>query len=199
MRQKTYTYLLIDHRDARKKTYKHLDFELGWWLLLQDRDRNAIPSVFIGKPVPQIILPPVPTLRSQEGIQIPGFGPDDLQQGVFLVNIWGSWCVPCRQEHPALMHLSRDGRFQIFGINHRDKPDNAAQFLASLGNPYTAVGADPNGKGMIEWGGYGVPETFVVDAQGRIQLKFIGPIDRFALENEILPKVQELQAQQARQ
>lgn len=149
---------------------------------------REIPSALIGAPAPAFSLPAV------DGLE-PGLSNTDLLGHVSIVNVFASWCVPCRAEHPLWMEVAERGGVPIHGINYKDSREDATEWLATFGNPYVSIGADLTGRVGVDWGVYGVPETFVVDAQGRIQLKFIGPIDRFALENEILPKVLELQAQ----
>jgi cytochrome c biogenesis protein CcmG, thiol:disulfide interchange protein DsbE len=136
-------------------------------------DTRTIPSVLIGKPAPALELKPV------SGFSVPGFGPSDLSGGkVSLVNLFGSWCAPCRDEHPMLMELARRNDIQILGINTKDTPSKAFAFLTELGQPYDAIGEDRDGRAVIEWGGYGVPETFVIDGKGIIRFKLIGPITK---------------------
>jgi cytochrome c biogenesis protein CcmG/thiol:disulfide interchange protein DsbE len=134
-------------------------------------DPSHLPSMLIGKNVPEFDLQPV------AGVQVPGLKSADLRQGkVSLVNIFASWCVPCRDEHPVLMELAKRGDIVVVGINNKDRPEDAAAFLRSYGNPYARIGADANGRVSIDWGGYGVPETFVVDGVGNIRFKIVGPI-----------------------
>ncbi len=147
-------------------------------------DPSELPSVLVGKPVPEFSLPAV------ENVDVPGFTHEDLAQGrVTLVNVWASWCVPCRQEHPLLETLARQSGVEIFGLNYKDSPDAAQRFLATLGNPFARVGADRDGRVAIDWGVYGVPETFVVDGSGRIVLKHVGALDGPSIENKILPAI----------
>jgi cytochrome c biogenesis protein CcmG, thiol:disulfide interchange protein DsbE len=135
-------------------------------------DPKLIPSVLIGKPVPVFDLPAV------SGIGVPGLKSDDLKQGqVTIVNIWASWCVPCRAENPVLMALSKRNDIRLVGINNKDDSENAKRFMATYGNPFVAIGADLSGRTTIEWGAYGVPETFVVDGKGIIRAKIIGGIN----------------------
>ncbi len=156
----------------------------GYQLVFGD-PANEVPSALIGQAAPQVSLDPIPEHST------PGFGPDDLQGQVSLVNVFASWCAPCRQEHPMLMQLARDGRFQIIGINQKDQPADARRFLSTLGNPYDRIGVDPNGRASIEWGVYGVPETFIVGADGVILHKHIGPFDAGHVEEEFLPVIEE--------
>jgi cytochrome c biogenesis protein CcmG/thiol:disulfide interchange protein DsbE len=150
-------------------------------------DPSEIPSVLINKPVPQFVLPPV------EGLAVPGFASGDLAKGeITLVNVWGSWCVPCRNEHPLLLELAQRSDIRVYGINYKDEPENARRFLGSLGNPFAAVGADQTGRVAIDWGVYGVPETFVVDGKGIIRLKWIGELTPDAIHGTIDPKIAEL-------
>jgi cytochrome c biogenesis protein CcmG, thiol:disulfide interchange protein DsbE len=143
-------------------------------------DPSVVPSVLINKPAPEFALAPLEGLRGDSG-QLPGLTRADLVAGegdprVSIVNVWASWCVPCRDEHPVLMELAKDERLRVFGINYKDRPENARRFLGALGNPYHAVGVDENGRSAIDWGVYGVPETFIVDRNGVIRHKHIGPI-----------------------
>ncbi|MFT4793374.1 MAG: cytochrome c biogenesis protein CcmG/thiol:disulfide interchange protein DsbE [Paracoccaceae bacterium] len=144
------------------------------------RDQDTLPSALIAKPVPQMDLPnlteggPALTTATLQG------------PGVKIVNIWASWCGPCRVEHPKLMELSAAG-VPVYGINYKDDPEKARKFLRDLGNPFTIVGLDEKGRMGIEWGVYGVPETFVIDAEGRIAHKHVGPIQNNDLETKILP------------
>jgi len=147
-----------------------------------DRDPDFVPSVLINKPVPQVTLQPV------AGAERPGFGPADLRGQVIVVNVFASWCIPCRDEHPFLMQLADEG-VSIFGINQKDAPENAVAFLNDLGNPYTRIGADPDNRASIEWGVYGVPETFVVDANGVITYKHTGPLTERTLEDGLRPAI----------
>ena len=146
------------------------------------RDPREIASVLIGKPVPRFALPPV------KGRSL-GLSSDDLQGQVSLVNVFASWCVACRHEHPFLMQLKAQGIVPIHGINYKDEPDDAAKWLDTMGDPYMRTGADRDGRVSIDWGVYGVPETLVVDREGHIAYKQIGPIDREVLEETILPLI----------
>ncbi|MBV1933441.1 MAG: DsbE family thiol:disulfide interchange protein [Parvibaculaceae bacterium] len=148
-------------------------------------DPSKIPSVLEGKLVPQFSLPAL------EGSDVDGFTTADLQMGdVVLVNVWASWCVPCRQEHPLLMALAERSGISIFGLNYKDGPADAALFLAEGGNPYKRVGVDRTGRVGIDWGVYGVPETFVVTGEGRIVYKHIGPLSQKAIETKLLPAIE---------
>lgn len=138
-------------------------------------DPSRIPSALIGRPVPAFQLAPLPGLAAG-GHPVPGLASDDLRGRVTLVNVWASWCGPCREEHPILMDLARDPAFRVVGINYKDNPENARRFLGALGNPFAAVGVDPSGRTAIDWGVYGVPETFVIGPDGTIRHKHIGPL-----------------------
>ena len=138
-------------------------------------DPSRIPSALIGRTVPQTELPGVAQLE-RDGTAVPGLTVADLKGAVTLLNVWASWCVPCHDEAPLLMQLAVDRRIRVVGINYKDQPDNARRFLGRYGNPFAAVGADPNGRAAIDWGVYGVPETFVVGPDGTIRHKQIGPL-----------------------
>ena len=151
------------------------------------RDPGVLPSALIDKDVPSFVLPPL------EDHDKPGLQTADLATGeVALVNVFASWCVPCRVEHPLLMRLAEDG-VPIYGINYKDRPADARAWLAELGDPFERIGMDRDGRVGIEWGVYGVPETFVVDAEGRIRHKHVGPLQAKDLETTILPMLAELQ------
>jgi cytochrome c biogenesis protein CcmG, thiol:disulfide interchange protein DsbE len=143
--------------------------------LLSGGDTSRIPSALIGRPVPDTTLPPLPGLE-RDGKPIPGITPELFRGAVTLVNVWASWCVPCHDEAPFLLELAKDKRIQVVGINYKDVPDNARRFLGRYGNPFAASGVDANGRASIDWGVYGVPETFVVGRDGHIAFKLIGPI-----------------------
>ena len=142
-------------------------------------DPDALPSTLVGAPAPEVDVSP-----------IPGFVPFTRavleQPGVKIVNFWASWCAPCRVEHPYLMQLQAEG-LPIYGVNQRDKPENARAFLAELGNPYEGIGGDANGRVSLDWGVYGLPETFVIDDDGTVLLRFAGPVTEVILENRIRP------------
>jgi len=143
--------------------------------LTSGRNPADLPSALLNKPVPTFSLAPLEGLTA-EGKPVPGFSNEDLKGHVTIVNVFASWCAPCRQEHPLLVELARDPSVRLVGINQKDNPDNARRFLGALGNPYAAVGVDPNGRASIDWGVYGVPETFIVGPDGMIRHKHIGPL-----------------------
>jgi len=153
---------------------------------MQRDDPDALPSARAGQPAPAVAL-----------TDLPGKAPfvDDALRapGVKLVNYWASWCAPCRVEHPQLELLADEG-VPIYGINYKDDPDKALAFLAELGDPYVALGADAAGRTALDWGLYGVPETFVLDGAGRVVLRFAGPITRSILETRIRPALAEAAA-----
>ncbi|MCA1299718.1 DsbE family thiol:disulfide interchange protein [Stappia indica] len=161
--------------------------------ILSGRDTSQVPSALINKPAPEFSLPPVEGLVD-DGVPLPGVSRADLLGKVSVVNVFASWCVPCRQEHPLLEKLARDGRAQMIGLNYKDKPENARRFLGTLGNPYDRVGADDNGRAGILWGVYGVPETFIVDASGTIRYKFIGPLSEESYSAVFLPELEKVLA-----
>jgi len=138
-------------------------------------DPSSIPSALIGRPVPDTSLPPVAGLV-HDGNPLPGLNSADFKGAVTVVNVWGSWCIPCRDEAPLLMRLAEDHRIRVAGINYKDQPENARRFLGRFGNPFSAVGADESGRAAIEWGVYGVPETFIIGRDARIAFKLIGEV-----------------------
>lgn len=152
---------------------------------------NVVPSALIGASAPAVELPALEGL-TQAGVQLPGLSPQQLKGQVSIVNIWASWCAPCRAEHPILMELSEENQIQLIGINYKDKPSNALRFLGSLGNPYDIVGVDENGRSSIEWGVYGVPETFIVDADGKIAHKHVGPLSPEAMDATFMPALADI-------
>jgi cytochrome c biogenesis protein CcmG/thiol:disulfide interchange protein DsbE len=153
-------------------------------------DASTLPSTLIGKPAPDMPLPALPGLVA-DGKPVPGLDRAALTGAPTVVNVFASWCVPCHVEHPLLMKLAASG-VRIVGINHKDPPENALSFLKSKGNPFRAVGVDRNGRASIEWGVYGVPETFVLDAEGRIALKHVGPLTEAVIAEKIAPLLAKL-------
>ena len=146
-----------------------------FWFRLGNGDPSRIPSALIGHPAPQTPLPPLQGLVN-EGAPVPGLDPAAFMGKVSIVNVWASWCIPCHDEAPLLTALGKDKRLQLIGINYKDAPDNARRFLGRYGNPFGVVGVDGNGRAAIEWGVYGVPETFVVGKDGVIAYKLVGPV-----------------------
>ncbi|MFD2238679.1 DsbE family thiol:disulfide interchange protein [Aureimonas populi] len=153
--------------------------------LLSGRDPQALPSVLIGRPAPQTSLPPL------EGAAVPAL---ELPSGgtgrPVLVNVFASWCGPCRQEHPMLMALGEDSRLDLAAINYKDRPDRALAFLDELGNPFDAIGVDGTGAATIDWGVYGVPETFLVSADGTILWKQTGPLTQASVDTGLIPALE---------
>ena len=149
-----------------------------------DRDPGLVRSVLIDKPAPTFAMEAVPELG------VPGFDTESLKGDVTVVNVFASWCIPCRDEHPLLVDLKEVTGVRLFGINQADAPENARAFLAELGNPYDAVGADRDRRVSIDWGVYGVPETFVVDARGIITFKHVGPLTPDTVKTELLPAIE---------
>lgn len=142
-------------------------------------DPSTLPSSLINKSAPVFALPAI------EGLAVPGLDDTALKQGrVTIVNIWASWCGPCREEHPLLMQLSKRTDVSLVGINNKDDPGNAVRFLGALGQPFERIGADITGRTTIDWGGYGVPETFIVDGKGIIRHKHVGPLTEALIAGE---------------
>jgi cytochrome c biogenesis protein CcmG, thiol:disulfide interchange protein DsbE len=146
-----------------------------FWFGLREGDPSRIPSALIGHAAPQTALPALDGLVNN-GAQVPGLDPAMFKGKVSVVNVWASWCVPCHDEAPLLTRLGQDKRLQLVGINYKDAPDNARRFLGRYGNPFGIVGVDGNGRAAIEWGVYGVPETFIVGRAGTIVYKLVGPV-----------------------
>ncbi|MEM5470709.1 DsbE family thiol:disulfide interchange protein [Hoeflea sp. AS60] len=153
------------------------------------KDASEIPSVLIGTKAPSLSLQPLEGLMA-DGAPVPALTDAEIKGKLALVNVWASWCVPCRQEHPVLLELSRDPRIKLVGINYKDKNDNALRFLGELGNPFAAVGIDPAGKSAIDWGVYGIPETYLVAPDGEILFKQIGPFTVESLRDKLLPAIE---------
>jgi cytochrome c biogenesis protein CcmG/thiol:disulfide interchange protein DsbE len=144
---------------------------------LHSGDPSRLPSALIGRPAPALELPPVPGLRAESGEPIGGLSSAALKgDRVTVLNVWASWCAPCRIEHPLLMDLAKDQSVRLVGFNYKDKPENARRFLGTFGNPFAAVGADDTGRTAIDFGVYGVPETFVIGRDGTIRHKHVGPL-----------------------
>lgn len=148
-----------------------------------------LPSALIGREAPKTELEPLTGLK-ENGVQVPAFSHQLYAGKVSLVNVWASWCAPCRQEHPLLVELGKNDQVQIIGLNYKDKNENALRFLGQLGNPYDAVGVDNKGRAAIEWGVYGVPETFIVGPKGLIIHKHVGPLTTEAMVETILPIIE---------
>ena len=165
--------------------------------LVAGNDPSKIPSVLIGKTAPETKLPPLEGIKTATGEATPGLDLTGFGDGrPTLVNVFASWCAPCREEHPLLMELGRDPRFKLVAINYKDKPENARKFLAALGNPYAAIGVDPQGATTIDWGVYGVPETFLVAPDGEIVYKQTGPFTQQSIETGLMPALKKAMARE---
>jgi cytochrome c biogenesis protein CcmG/thiol:disulfide interchange protein DsbE len=156
---------------------------------LHEGDPSLLPSALIGKPMPKTDLPPIEGL-TRDGKPVPGLNNATFKDKVTLVNVWASWCIPCRDEVPFLEALSKDKRFQLVGINYKDAPGDARRFLGRFGNPYVASGADRSGRESINWGVYGVPETYLITRDGRIAYKLVGPINAANLQSALAPQIE---------
>jgi cytochrome c biogenesis protein CcmG/thiol:disulfide interchange protein DsbE len=158
-----------------------------WFAFGLTRDPSKVPSALIDHPMPAFALSAVP------GTSAPPLADATVKGKVALVNFFASWCVPCRAEHPILMRLAAEKRVAVYGINYKDRGEDAARWLKELGNPFAAIGHDEPGRVGIDWGVYGVPETFVVDREGRIRFKQVGPITPAVLRDTILPLIAKLE------
>jgi cytochrome c biogenesis protein CcmG/thiol:disulfide interchange protein DsbE len=152
--------------------------------LQSGRDVSEIPSALIGTKAPAL------ELAALEGSERPALTTAAISGKLTLVNVFASWCVPCRQEHPILLELSKDTRVNVVGINYKDRNDNALRFLGELGNPFSAIGVDPNGKAAIDWGVYGIPESYLVGSDGTILYKKVGPFDAESFETQLMPAIE---------
>lgn len=160
--------------------------------LMRPGDPSKIPSALIGRAAPTVTLAALDGLM-EKGRPVPGISPADFAQGSpVIVNFWASWCLPCVDEHPVLVALKARTGVTIFGINHKDQATGARRFLARYGNPYSAVGTDGNGRAAIDWGVYGMPETFILDGAGTIVFKHVGPLTPLVIETAVLPALDKL-------
>ena len=166
---------------------------LFYFRLNTTRDVSFIPSVLIGRDAPATDLPPVVGLE-RDGKPIPGLAAADFKGAVTVLNVWASWCEPCRSEAPLLLQLARDPRIRMVGINYKDKADNARRFLGRYGNPFVASGVDANGRAGIEWGVYGVPETFIIGRDGKVAYKLVGPVTPDNIEHVLKPEIEKVLA-----
>lgn len=166
-----------------------LAFAVMFQFALKSGDPSKLPSALIGKPVPAVDFASLEGLTGPTG-PVPGFTAPELARGeVTIVNFWASWCAPCVEEHPLLVELAKTPGVKLFGVNYKDEAEKARRFLGRYGNPFGAMGVDPKGRGAIEWGVYGMPETFVVDGNGRITYKHVGPLSPRSIEEKLLPAI----------
>ena len=152
--------------------------------LMSGRDTGEIPSALIGQPAPAT------KLAALDGAGLPGLDSAEFKGKVTVLNVWASWCAPCREEHPLLLGLAGDSRFVLAGLNYKDPTDLAQKFLTGYGNPFAAIGVDADGRGAIDWGVYGVPETFVIGKDGKIAAKHVGPLTVEAVKDQLLPEIE---------
>jgi cytochrome c biogenesis protein CcmG/thiol:disulfide interchange protein DsbE len=157
--------------------------------LFSGRNLSEIPSVLIGHAAPQTKLAPL------DGIGVPGIDSAEFRGKVTVLNVWASWCAPCREEHPALLALAQDTRFTLAGMNYKDQPENAKKFLDEVGNPFALIGVDASGRTGLDWGVYGVPETFIVGKDGKIAYKHVGPLSEDSLERQLMPEIEKALAE----
>lgn len=161
---------------------------------LKSGDPSKLPSTLIGKAAPQTSFGPLEGLV-EDGREVPGFSAADLAKGkVTVVNFWASWCIPCVEEHPLLGALKARAGVDIFGVNYKDQAATARRFIGRYGNPFTRLGVDGSGRSAIEWGVYGMPETFVVDGKGRIAYKHVGPLSPQSIDKVLLPAIEKAKA-----
>ena len=162
-----------------------------FWYALQGGDPSRLPSALIGKPVPDFTLPPLEGLAGADGKDMPGFASSDLAQGApTIINVFASWCAECRLEHPLLVALGRQKGIRLYGIDYKDDEASGRRFLGRNGNPYVRVGADTSGRTAIDFGVYGVPETYVVTGDGKIAYRHVGPLTEEAIRDKLLPLLQ---------
>jgi cytochrome c biogenesis protein CcmG/thiol:disulfide interchange protein DsbE len=159
-----------------------------FWYALQGGDPSRLPSALIGKPVPDFALQGIEGLSGADGKSVAGLASADLAQGEpTIVNVFASWCVECQVEHPVLLALSQEPGIRLYGIDYKDDAASARRFLGRYGNPYARVGADESGRVAIDFGVYGVPETYVVTGDGKIAYRHVGPLTEQAIRDKILP------------
>lgn len=164
-----------------------------WSQLGSGRDISEIPSALIGTKAPALDMPPLEG-ATFKGAAMPPLTDAAIKGKLTLVNVWASWCVPCREENPIILELAKDPRLTVVGINYKDQTENALRFLGELGNPFAAVGVDPRGKAAIDWGVYGIPESYLVDASGTIVYKRVGPFDERSLKEGLYPAIEKAAA-----
>jgi len=158
-----------------------------FWFALHGGDPSLLPSAMIGKNVPEFTLPPLEGLTA-DGKDVPGFASSDLAQGeTTLVNVFASWCLECQEEHPLLVELAKQPGIRLFGIDYKDDAASARRFLGRYGNPYSHVGVDASGRTSIDFGVYGVPETYVITPDGKIAYRLVGPLTEQTIRDKLLP------------
>jgi cytochrome c biogenesis protein CcmG/thiol:disulfide interchange protein DsbE len=158
---------------------------------LESGDPSRLPSALVGKPVPEFSLPPVEGMAEGAGGG-QGFSAADLAKGEpTIINVWASWCVPCHEEHPLLMELAKQPGLRLYGINYKDDPAGARRFLGRYGNPFQRVGADRTGRVAIDFGVYGVPETYIISGDGKIAYRHVGPLTEASIKEKLLPLLQQ--------
>jgi len=155
---------------------------------LLEGDPSRLPSALIGRPAPHTVLPPLAGV-THDGKPVPGLNSDSFKNNVTLVNVWASWCVPCHDEVPFLALLGKDKRIRLVSINYKDTEKDARRFLNRYGNPFAATGRDASGRTSIDWGVYGVPETYLIGRDGRVAYKLVGPITADNLGSTLEPKI----------
>ena len=161
-----------------------------FWYALESGDPSRLPSALVGRPVPDFSLPPIAGMSESAG-PVQGFANEDLAKGEpTILNVWASWCVPCHQEHPLLMELAKQPAVRLYGINYKDDPAGARRFLGRYGNPFQRVGADRTGRVAIDFGVYGVPETYVISGDGKIAYRHVGPLSEASIKEKLLPLLQ---------
>lgn len=160
-----------------------------WSQLDSGRSISEIPSALIGTKAPLLDMPPLEG-ATFKGAPMPPLTDAAIKGKLTLVNVWASWCVPCREENPIILELAKDARLTVVGINYKDQTGNALRFLGELGNPFAAVGVDPRGRAAIDWGVYGIPESYLVDASGTIVYKRVGPFDERSLKEGLYPAIE---------
>ena len=161
---------------------------------LRTGDPSKLPSRLIGSPAPPFNLPGIEGLIAAER-PVPGFSNEALAKGrVSIVNVWASWCAPCHAEHPHLTLLAKLDGVALYGINYKDRPEEARRFLGRYGNPFVAVGTDREGRAAIDWGVYGVPETFIIDGRGFVLYRHVGPISPEVIERDLMPVIRRARA-----
>ncbi|WEZ82146.1 DsbE family thiol:disulfide interchange protein [Rhizobium sp. 32-5/1] len=164
--------------------------------LQSGKDISEIPSALIGTKAPTLDMPPLAGAMFGT-TPMPALTDASIKGKLTLVNVWASWCIPCREENPIILELAKDKRLTVVGINYKDETANALRFLGELGNPFSAIGVDPRGKAAIDWGVYGIPESYLVDANGMIVYKRVGPFDQRSLQEGLLPAIEKAAAGQA--